>query len=529
LQRPQQHTGSHELSHQPIQKKEQPFFGGAGNAMSFFQPEHGSRSAPGTNSPGNTTPMHQAAGNHFFSSTATNILQRKCTDCAKEEKEEINPKPIDTAAITGIIQKQEAGSSATPTLPITTEFDEEDDTPEVRALLARRHQRITTAIRLLTEAATRHDAAGLMARARTMDRDIVMSVIHHPDFLNLVRNQLNPVSGWIIYRILLEREYGERFPQELLRQLTRAISAHDAVNTFRLLRVIIPSFWGYGVLPVLENIIDRAFTGDALHDEMVAAIRAGQVSGRPIAVNAVSQLAGAVHYDHANEAAAGHNSLIRYNNLESYNWYISSGELRVIVIIKMVDAEHPDQPYYLPDRVITRWIDGINSAWNNLYMVTNSLNSYRLVFAPAFVYNHSRPNHTLHIGHGTIAGNCDFMNRENEHCWYASTTGATAAHEFGHMLGNPDEYQLAERAADLPASLTTDMTQGDIEANTAEGLRASGVTMNADPAGGFTAESLMGRNTRNSVAAPRHVQRVVNQLNFSIIQTGEALYHVESR
>lgn len=28
--------------------------------------------------------------------------------------------------------------------------------------------------------------------------------------------------------------------------------------------------------------------------------------------------------------------------------------------------------------------------------------------------------------------------------WYATTTGATAAHEAGHMLGNPDEYADTE-------------------------------------------------------------------------------------
>jgi hypothetical protein len=30
--------------------------------------------------------------------------------------------------------------------------------------------------------------------------------------------------------------------------------------------------------------------------------------------------------------------------------------------------------------------------------------------------------------------------REDMTNWFVSTTGATAAHEAGHMLGNPDEY-----------------------------------------------------------------------------------------
>ena len=42
--------------------------------------------------------------------------------------------------------------------------------------------------------------------------------------------------------------------------------------------------------------------------------------------------------------------------------------------------------------------------------------------------------------------------RSDEHHWRADDEGDVAAHEFGHMLGNPDEYNLPATAAEIPAS-----------------------------------------------------------------------------
>ena len=48
----------------------------------------------------------------------------------------------------------------------------------------------------------------------------------------------------------------------------------------------------------------------------------------------------------------------------------------------------------------------------------------------------------------------------NEHNWHAEDDGKVAAHEFGHMLGNPDEYDLPATAAEIPAAFGLSNAQG---------------------------------------------------------------------
>jgi hypothetical protein len=465
------------------------------------------------------------AGAAFFKPAATtdNTIQRKCADCAAEEKETVQRSPITPVQQSGVLQKQQAPPETPATLPLIPWFEEEADTPATRAATERYRQRTAQAIEALRDAAARRDGTALTARMRSIPNDIVIMVFDSPDFMDLVLHRLNPVSGWILYHNLLMRIYPATLPADLMRQLTNAISSRNAGNAFRLLRILIPALTGFGVLPVLHNIIHRAFQSDPQHDAMISAISASEAERSRIPMNSVMEERREVHFDRPNGAAAGTDRLMQFTSYENYNWYLHNGEMRVVLIIKLVDADHPLQPYYLPEDRLQQWVDGINAAWNNLYRVTNTINSYRVVFAPAFVYNHNRPNHTVHIGHGNLTSQCNFLQRENQHCWYANTTGTTVAHEFGHMLGNSDEYRLPAHASDIPAAMQANMTLGEIDATTADGVPGT----HADPNGGFTSDGLMGNNVRGSVALPRHMHPVLNQLNRSIISTPQPLYHVE--
>ena len=115
-----------------------------------------------------------------------------------------------------------------------------------------------------------------------------------------------------------------------------------------------------------------------------------------------------------------------------------------------------------------------------------------IVFEPAFTA--SDPHHTVEIHPGS--GRADMTN------WYAKGSGDTAAHEFGHMLGLEDEYNLT----------TADYTR-------LVGTAPTG----PEPAGGHTAPGLMGAGT--GPISGRHLRPICSWLNRHR-SPGEPVYRI---
>ena len=85
--------------------------------------------------------------------------------------------------------------------------------------------------------------------------------------------------------------------------------------------------------------------------------------------------------------------------------------------------------------VIARWEPAIEAAWSNQFPLalsdgTCSCRQYRLAVDVQFVQTGEHHVVTVHPG----SGRADMSN------WFVNSTGGTAAHESGHMFGNPDEY-----------------------------------------------------------------------------------------
>ncbi|BEU28038.1 hypothetical protein [Paraburkholderia sp. 22B1P] len=87
------------------------------------------------------------------------------------------------------------------------------------------------------------------------------------------------------------------------------------------------------------------------------------------------------------------------------------------------------------------WKNGIEGTWNSpVPSVGASPRAWkcarqgeapcRVSFKVHWVGNNPHHYVNVHTGSG----------REDEYTWYTMTLGSTAAHEFGHMLGLPDEY-----------------------------------------------------------------------------------------
>jgi hypothetical protein len=93
------------------------------------------------------------------------------------------------------------------------------------------------------------------------------------------------------------------------------------------------------------------------------------------------------------------------------------------------------------------WRDGIANRWNNKFHIEND-HHLALVFEP--IFTDSNPHCEIELHKPPIV-------RENSSNWYVgptanadpskppdTTTGDTAAHEFGHLVGLEDEYRLTK-------------------------------------------------------------------------------------
>jgi hypothetical protein len=115
-------------------------------------------------------------------------------------------------------------------------------------------------------------------------------------------------------------------------------------------------------------------------------------------------------------------------------------ELRIRVRIKL-KGETASEPHK------KIWRDGIANRWNNKFHIEND-HRLALVFEP--IFTDSNPHCEIELHKPPIV-------RENSSNWYVgptanadpskppdTTTGDTAAHEFGHLVGLEDEYRLTK-------------------------------------------------------------------------------------
>lgn len=94
------------------------------------------------------------------------------------------------------------------------------------------------------------------------------------------------------------------------------------------------------------------------------------------------------------------------------------------------------------------WRTGIESTWSNRWALGRSGEAAcPLDFEVQWVT--TDPHHTVRVRAGSGA--------TNKGTWYTADSGAVAAHEFGHMLGHPDEYPSATCPGRSPVSTGTVM------------------------------------------------------------------------
>ena len=175
--------------------------------------------------------------------------------------------------------------------------------------------------------------------------------------------------------------------------------------------------------------------------------------------------------------------LVEFDVHGKYEIAFTRTQLKIKVRIKFT-GETPD------NRHLKIWGDGITNKWNGKFHLEGN-RRLAIVFEP--IFNSGKPHHKIKLHKPPIV-------REDAANWYCgpaasagvdTTDGNTAAHEFGHLFGMADEYNL--RAADYTR------------------LTGQAVPAGPVPAQGYTSTTVMGAVAGPAVA--KHYERFVTWLN----------------
>jgi hypothetical protein len=142
----------------------------------------------------------------------------------------------------------------------------------------------------------------------------------------------------------------------------------------------------------------------------------------------------------------------------------------------------------------------IETAWDNIYSLRNAIHT--LPIRVNCNFTEGSPHHTVNVRSDTNPS----WPAYNQGNWYYAATNYSAyapIHEFGHMLGNPDEYNLSD--ADYQSAVGSDPnTDGQAVKET-------------DAAGKerFTNPSVMGSNAgaTGGTVEKRHLNYFTNWIN----------------
>lgn len=145
--------------------------------------------------------------------------------------------------------------------------------------------------------------------------------------------------------------------------------------------------------------------------------------------------------------------------LPAFTWYptydieFSSQNLRIYTSIYLSPLSGVTQEQI--DALEPVWEAGIEDRWNNRYQILhNSEYTYGIIFDVTFAGNYlpSRDHYQVLVRPGP--------DRSYINLWDTADTGRVVAHEYGHMVGNYDEYSGGALDPNNPIIDTTSLMGG---------------------------------------------------------------------
>lgn len=131
-----------------------------------------------------------------------------------------------------------------------------------------------------------------------------------------------------------------------------------------------------------------------------------------------------------------------------YGWTASYQQIWSRINVRVRLNFDPGIPAATMTTLQATWENGIENMWSNRWSIGHAGEiSCPLEFNVDWVNNNQ--HHTVRVQSGPA--------RSNMTLWDTADTGAVAAHEFGHMLGNPDEYTDSACPSRSPVNTNTIM------------------------------------------------------------------------
>jgi hypothetical protein len=308
-----------------------------------------------------------------------------------------------------------------------------------------------------------------------------------------LRPHLSGLALWSVHLIL---KYGGRAPHEV-----NALSAAIHAGDWRRARTLLMGYESLKQVPGLREVIASRFPKEQADD--LRAILAETVTRAE---------SGMSHYK---EAHYEDGVMERFTGDRNYELVRTQHYLRVIVRIRLSE-DATNTKTEITDKVIARWEASIGKLWNGKLRLRSGAKKLDVWFVPVFVYHDENAHHQVTVTTGDA--------RSDEGNWHADDTGGTAAHEFGHMLGNPDEYNLPGATSEIPAALG--LSAEEARRSSWEGLTGEKKTKDTD---GYDVHALMGSHRKSTAVHLRYAADIAATFNTKLRLAGEAPWTVEAQ
>jgi hypothetical protein len=338
------------------------------------------------------------------------------------------------------------------------------------------------------------DAMRFLSTLRALGAADRRELDHDDAFWSAVRRRFRGSALWAVQ---LTVEYGVSKPQEV-----NAVSAAIHGRDWRRTRNLVMAYPSLKSVVGIRQVIASQFAGRENEDlQRVLQEHAGM---RAEAAGLGGQR---VHYEDG--------SLDRHRGAGAFELVRMNTHVRVIVRIRLYNDPSNERDV-ISNEAIARWEGGIDRYWNGKFRLRNGAQMLDVYFLPVFVFYDTNAHHNVRVLPGD--------DRSARRRWYEDDSADTAAHEFGHMLGNADEYNLPGTIAEIPAAMG--LTDAEKRRSSWEGIFGRARSVDEE---GYDVEGLMGSHSSNRSVEVRHAFWILQVFNDRLRRAGERPWTVEKR